>query len=401
MIGEIPRLFDVTVTRGEKWIFSAGFNVRADLGSVERVDAELADLRSLASAGARVAIVSHQGSYADRTAEPLDHIAAYLSEKLSTPVDYFPDCVGTNAENRARAMRDGELVLFGNTRLHAGEQRCDPAFARRLAALGDRVAIGGFSKAHRAHASNVGVLAFRPGFATRSLLSECELLAPWSGTAPHRSSIAVLGGQKPEKSTLGLAHLRHHYDVIIPGGAVLANLLYAAGYGIGSTSLGAKPDESLRAARAALAGPNRAEIHLPAEVFVISRRGGPSYPRELAMGIEDDEVIVDFSVEPWALERCRNARRALIAGPPSWCTRDERRATDALCAALPVSTTLRLGGDTASELPWSSPVSTGGGSALEFLALGRCAVVRALLEANRTQPSGPSVCERSPGGPSL
>lgn len=259
----LPLLERTVVAHGERWIYSAGFNVGPSLAGRGRIDCELEDLDHLASAGATVAILSHQGSHRDRSARMLDYVAGYLGERLGWPVSYFPDYPSDRAGDRAVRLHAGELMLFGNTRLYAGEERNDPAFARELAHLGGRVAIGGFSKAHRAHASNVGLLRYRDGVAARSLTREIRQLSPWTGEEPARYSVAVVGGLKREKTTKGLTSLAAIYDLVIPGGAVLKVLLKLRGARIGDSALGECDDHILDAARRALATPSEPRSTCP------------------------------------------------------------------------------------------------------------------------------------------
>ncbi|MET1073268.1 MAG: phosphoglycerate kinase, partial [Umezawaea sp.] len=199
----VPLLRDARLRRGQRWIYSAGFNVTPSQRRSDRLDTELADLGLLLRAGCRVALLSHQGEHG--SALDLDFVADHLRARLAVPVAYHPANTGPDAARRARGIGPGELVVFGNTRHHAGETSGDPALAAEFAGLGDLVAAGGFSKAHRAHASNVGILAFRPGFLADSVVREVELLAPWAGVRDDRVSVAVLGGSKPEKTLTGLA----------------------------------------------------------------------------------------------------------------------------------------------------------------------------------------------------
>ena len=75
-------LRDHPVVPGERWVYSAGFNVGPALTDTGRIDTELDDLRGLAAAGARVALLSHQGSAKDGTARHLDYLAGYLGRCL-------------------------------------------------------------------------------------------------------------------------------------------------------------------------------------------------------------------------------------------------------------------------------------------------------------------------------
>ncbi|MFC5146839.1 phosphoglycerate kinase [Streptomyces aureoversilis] len=384
----LPLLRERPVRAGERWVFSAGFNVGPALADTTRIDCEVPDLLRLARAGARVAVLAHQGSHRDGTARSLEYVAGHLGRVLGREVGYHPGSTGDGAVERALALRDGEVVLFGNTRHHAGEEAGDPELARRFALLGDLVAVGGFSKAHRAHASNTGILHHRPGWAADSLLAETAALAPWAGRAPGTRSVAVLGGVKPEKTLIGLRRLAETYDVVVPGGVVLTTLLRVLGHKVGRSELGSSPGKCAEAASRVLAG-SRAEIHLPERV-VVRGPGGDARTVDLADGVPADHAIVDFELPARTRETLRQLRehggRALMAGTPSRWTDGFGAAARPLLDAFagPGVRALLLGGDTVAELPWNGPVSGGGGSALQYLADGTCAVFDALRSQHST-----------------
>ncbi|MFE5915767.1 phosphoglycerate kinase [Streptomyces sp. NPDC056468] len=385
----VPLLSTRHVTAGERWIFSAGFNVDPGLNSTGRIDSEVADLRRLAESGARVAVLSHQGSHRDGTATALDHVAGHLSRRLGRPVRYVAENASDAAVRAAEALAPGELAVFGNTRHHAGEERGDADLARRFALLGDRVAVGGFSKAHRAHASNTGVLRLLPGHAAESLVTEVRFLAPWARRDDGVFRAAVLGGRKPEKTLVGLVHAMRTCDLVVPGGVVLNTLLRARGHELGASDAGSRPDACLDAVRGVLAGPARARLHVPRTVWAAPVDGqrivGAARPVAVADGVPVGHAVVDFELEPWAAESLAGAERAVLAGTPSRYLDGQVRSARAILSALSGSTdrTLLLGGDTVAELPWAGPVSTGGGSALQLLATGTCAVLDALRENTR------------------
>lgn len=384
----VPLLRDARLRHGQRWIYSAGFNVTRSQRRSDRLDTELADLELLLRAGCRVALLSHQGEYGN--ALDLDFVADYLRARLDAPVDYHSSNTGLAAVRRAEAIRPGELVVFGNTRHHAGETSGEPALAAEFAKLGDLVAAGGFSKAHRAHASNVGILAFRPGFLTDSVVREAELLAPWAGLCDDRASVAVLGGNKPEKTLTGLAHVMDTYNAVVPGGVVLNTLLRAKGYDIGESELGSRPEECLRVARDALGRPHRAELLLPDEV-VVAPVAGPMRTVRASDGVPPGHAVVDLVVSGTMRARlshiANRGARAFVAGPPGHCARGFRTGSELLLNLLsaPAVDLLLLGGDTAAELPWDGPVSTGGGSALHYLAHGTCPALDALRGSPATE----------------
>ncbi|MEU4690074.1 phosphoglycerate kinase [Actinoplanes sp. NPDC023714] len=378
----VPLLRDRPIRHGERWIYCAGFNVDESLTSTGRIDVELADLARLLSAGARVAILSHQGRHRDGSARHLDHVAGYLADRLGRPVGYLPDNDTPDAAAIAGAMPEGTAVVFGNTRWHAGEEAGDPALARRFAALGDLVAVGGFSKAHRSHASSTGILRYRPGWLTDGVLGELARLEPWANPAGRRS-IAVLGGLKPEKTLVGLAALSRRYDVVVPGGVVLTTILRARGVDVADSDLGEQPQRCLRAAHRALSD-GTATVVLPERV-IVARRGRTGYGPGIAVpvehGVPAGHAIVDFEVPPrWRDILAGHAAagaRCVVAGTPSRYLDGHRTASEAVLDVVgrPGAETLLMGGDTVRELPWDGPTSTGGGSALHYLAHGSTPVI--------------------------
>lgn len=381
-------LLNRRIVRGERWIFSAGFNVASGMRDVSRIDAEVADIARLANAGARVSVLSHQGRYKDGSAQHLGDVATYLSGRLGKEVIYVPENTTDSAVDHSRALAPGGVALFGNTRHHPGEECNDPALAAQFARLGDAVAVGGFSKAHREHASNTGLLKYLPGWAAHSLLIELERLSPWSGADPSVPSLAVLGGVKPEKTLVGLHGFSRTYDVVVPAGAVLNHVLRAQGHQVSNSELGEEPERCTRTTLEIL-GSAAARIHVPDRV-IIARRSGGSFtdPREIriAEGIPSGFAIVDFFLESWLLDLMREFAstgcRAVMAGTPSLYLQGFGHASTQLLewASAPRVKAILLGGDTVSELPFDGPTSTGGGSALCYLGEVDLPVLRALRE---------------------
>jgi len=385
-----PVLRQRPVRAGERWIYSAGFNVPRGLPDTSRIDTELADIEYLAAAGASVAVLSHRGRAGDGSAGGLEDIAAHMGAELGRPVGYFSENASEAAAAAASAQRPGDITVFGNTRHHDGEARNDPALARAFSRLGEFVAVGGFSKAHRRHASNVGILSFRPGWAAGSLSDECSLLAPWSGRTPGLRSLAVLGGVKPEKTLVGLPCFAADYDIVVPGGVVLNHLLRAIGYDVGDSLLGEQPEDCAAMTQRVLRE-SSSRVHIPQRVVVARRCAGAyrdAQEIDIADGVPAGFGIVDFHCEPW-LEAClaemaEAGGRLVVAGTPSLYTQGFGSSCVPLLEAASQAgvTSVLMGGDTVSELPFAGVTSTGGGAALHFLRYQDLPVLEALRQAH-------------------
>jgi len=94
-------------------------------------------------------------------------VADKLGELLARPVVFATDCVGEPAERTVAALAPGQIAVLENLRFHKGEEKNDPEFARRLAALGDLFVNDAFSAAHRAHASTDAIARLLPAYAGR------------------------------------------------------------------------------------------------------------------------------------------------------------------------------------------------------------------------------------------
>lgn len=70
------------------------------------------------------------------------------------------DCIGEEVEKLAADIPEGGVLLLENARFHREEEKNDPEFARKLAALADVYVNDAFGTAHRAHASTEGVAKY-------------------------------------------------------------------------------------------------------------------------------------------------------------------------------------------------------------------------------------------------
>ena len=62
-------------------------------------------------------------------------------------------------------MKDGDVAMLEDIRLHKKEERNDDDFAKELSELGDIFVNDAFSVSHRKHASIVGIPKYLPSYA--------------------------------------------------------------------------------------------------------------------------------------------------------------------------------------------------------------------------------------------
>ena len=189
---------------GKRVFIRVDFNVplvKKDQGEMEissdkRIKASLPTIQYALEHGAGVILASHLGRPKGKpNAEmSLKPVAVRLAELLGRPVKMAPDCIGPEVE--AMKPAPGEVLLLENLRFHAEEEKNDPEFAKKLAALCDVYVNDAFGSAHRAHASTEGMIPF-VGKAAAGLLMEQELKYLGMATShPDRPCVAILGGAK-------------------------------------------------------------------------------------------------------------------------------------------------------------------------------------------------------------
>ena len=194
--------------RGLRALVRADFNVPVADGAITddtRIVATLPTIRLLIERGARVILMSHLGrpKGGPDKKHTLRPVAERLASLLGRPVAFAPDCVGPEAESRARPLGEGDVLLLENLRFHAEEEANDPAFARKLASLGELYVNDAFGTAHRAHASTEGVpRVLRPAVAGLLMERELEYLGRALSTGRRaRSSRCWAAPRSPARST--------------------------------------------------------------------------------------------------------------------------------------------------------------------------------------------------------
>jgi phosphoglycerate kinase len=364
-----------------------------------RLEEAVPTIRELIAAGAVVILASHLGRPKGKP-DPrytLRPVADALGPLLGHPVHFAADCVGPEVEALVRGMGPGEVLLLENLRFHAEEEKNDPEFAGRLAALADVYVDDAFGSAHRAHASVVGVperLAAKA--AGRLMAREVVALGRLLGE-PERPFAAILGGAKIEGKIDTLENLLPRLDLLLLGGGMANTFLAAEGHELGSSLF--EPDR-LDVARDILARAKArgTEVLLPRDVVVTDDLGNPgrieTVPADrIPAGLKAVDVGPEtrraFAV---AIARARtlfwNGPLGVFEKPPFDAGTREVAAALASCAGF----TVIGGGETVAAVKQAGVadrighVSTGGGASLEFLA-GKTLPGVAVLEKGASEPA--------------
>ena len=370
--------------RGKRVLIRVDFNVPLDRATGKitddtRIRESLPTIRYCVEQGAAVVLMSHLGR-PDGTRVPalsLASAAARLGELLQRPVAFVNDCVGPEVERRVKALKPGEVALLENLRFCAEEEKNDPAFAAKLARLGEIYVNDAFGSAHRAHASTEGVAHHLPAVA--GFLMEKEITYLDQALAnPVRPYTAILGGAKVSDKIGVLTRLLEKVDRVLIGGGMAYTFLRAQGCSVGSSKLEADKIE-LAKELLAKATQRKVTMLLPFDhVMTTSLDAGSPVKMISAPDIPDGWMGVDIgpSTIDAFTKALADAKTVVWNGPvgvfeqPRFCE-GSRRIAETLAGLK--GTTVIGGGDTAACVQQlglgdrMSHISTGGGASLEFL----------------------------------
>lgn len=229
---------DVDV-KGKRVLVRVDFNVPLQEGSVlddTRIRAALPTLRYLVDHGAKVIVVSHLGR---PKGEPnpkysLRPVRRSLERLLGRNVVFVEGTINQKAFDAVERMVDGEIIMLENVRFHAGEEKNDVEFARKLSQLADIYVNDAFGAAHRAHASTAGVAEYLPSYAGLLLAREVQTLSSMLSEA-EKPFVAILGGSKVSDKFGVIDRLIDVVDVLLIGGGMAFTFLAAKGLEIGTS----------------------------------------------------------------------------------------------------------------------------------------------------------------------
>ena len=390
------RTLDDIDVKGRRVLVRADLNVPMKdgvIGDALRIERQAPTIRELAEKGARVIVLSHFDRPKGKVVPSMSlaPIAPALAKAIGRPVAFVDDCVGHAAEAAVAKLKDGDVLLLENTRFHAGEEKNDLDFAKRIASLGDIFVNDAFSAAHRAHATTEAQALLLPCAAGRSMEAELTHLQN-ALENPKRPLLAVVGGAKISTKIALLENLVKRVDVLVIGGGMANTFLAAQGYEIGKSLC---ERDQIETAKAILK--TAGKIVLPVDVVVAKEFKAHAPSRTIPVGdVAADEMILDVgpaSIELFA-KALENVATVVWNGPfgafeMEPFDRGTVGAAKAVAARTKAGKLLSVagGGDTVAALNHAgvaedfSYVSTAGGAFLEWLEGQELPGVKALKQS--------------------
>ncbi len=392
------RTVDQLDLSGKRTLIRVDFNVPIDksgnITDETRLKAAVPTIRAAMDKGAKTILLSHLGRPKGKPVPEMSlaPVAPALSKLLGRPVAFATDCVGEAAEKAVAAMKPGDAMLLENVRFHAGEEKNDEEFGKKLAALCDVYVNDAFATAHRGHSSNVAILKYVKERAAGLLMKDEIAYFEKALVSPARPLVAIFGGAKISGKIEAINNVLGKVDKILIGGAMANTFFAALGYGVGKSLFEA---EMIETAQQVLAGAasRKVKLYLPVDVVVADRLESPTQVKNVpAQEIPDGMTALDIGPASGLLfkETLHDAKTIVWNGPMGVFEQPQfAGGTQAVMRALAESsaTTIVGGGDTDTALHKAglfsrmSYVSTGGGAFLELLEGKRLPGIAALEEA--------------------
>ncbi len=364
---------------GKKVLVRVDFNVPVKQGQVgddTRIRAALPTIQYLLDHHAAVILMSHLGR---PKGEPkpeysLKPVAEYLGKLLNQDVKFSPEAVGPQAEQAAKALQPGQVLLLENTRFYPGETKNDQEMAKQLASLGDIYVNDAFGSAHRAHSSTEGVAHYLPAVAGFLLEKEIRYLGQAIDN-PKRPFVTILGGAKISDKIGVIHNLLTKADQILIGGGMANTFFAAQGYQMADSLV---EKEALDTARELLKDGGQ-KLRLPVDVVIANAFSNDAESKVIPVGaVPAGWRIMDIGPETVAnyARVIENAGTIVWNGPmgvfemPKFAV-----GTFEVARLIAESQAVSIigGGDSAAAIQelgvadQITHISTGGGASLEML----------------------------------
>ena len=375
--------------KGKKVLVRVDFNVPIKDGVItndNRITAALPTLKYILENGGKVIAFSHLGKVkeeADKASKTLAPVAKRLEEVLGKPVKFVPETRGAALETAVAELKDGEILMFENTRFEdldgKKESKNDPELGKYWASLGDVFVNDAFGTAHRAHASNVGIASNIKDSAVGFLVEKEIEFIGGAVDNPERPLVAILGGAKVSDKIGVIENLLDKADKVIIGGGMMFTFLKAEGKNTGSSLLEADKVE-LAASLIKKAKEKNVELLLPIDTVVAKEfKNDTEFKTVSVDAIEDGWMGLDIGEASIKLfsDALVGAKTVVWNGPMGVFEMENfAKGTIGVCKAiaeLSGAKTIIGGGDSAAaaiQLGFAdkfSHISTGGGASLEYL----------------------------------
>lgn len=370
--------------KGKTVLLRADFNVPLDeFGNITddtRIFEELPTIRYILKQGAKLIICSHLGrpkGEFDQTYSMFP-VAQQLIKYLINKVHFAVDVVGPDAIQKAKNLKEGEVLILENLRFHKEEEANDLYFAKKLASMADIYIDDAFGTIHRKHASIHRVAKLLPNNGMGFLMGKEINTIEKAMQNPDRPFVAILGGAKVADKIGVVKNLMEKADSVLIGGAMSFTFLKAQGVDVGTSIV---DEKSLELAKGILekAKEKGKKLILPVDVAVSTNYSPNSKARFCKIeNIPENYMGLDIGPRTIKIfkQKIKEAKTIIWNGPMGVFEFPEFAAgTYQVAKAISKNKGLTIvgGGDTVAAVKLYklskkiSHISTGGGATLALL----------------------------------
>jgi phosphoglycerate kinase len=313
----------------------------------------------------------------------VDRLRELLDQKennYSINVAFSPDCVGDIAQELARQLESGQVLLLENLRFHAEEEANDHEFAKALASLAEVYVNDAFGAAHRAHASTEGITHYiKPSVAGLLMGKEINYLGK-ALESPEKPFVAIIGGSKISGKIDVIENLLDKVDTLVIVGGMAYTFQRALGITTGKSLV---EEDKIDLAKAALdkSKAKGVELLLPVDNILADSFSpdAKTQPWDTSKDFPADWQGLDIGPKTIAaIEKVVAGARTIVWNGPAGVFEFPRFAvgTNAIARAVAANknaVSIIGGGDSVSAINQAgvadkiTHISTGGGASLEFL----------------------------------
>ncbi len=364
--------------------FNVPLNDKFEITDDTRMRAALPTIKKILNDGGAAILMSHLGRPKGKDEKlSLKYLVPHLRELTGTEVLFASDCIGDEAQEKAKALQPGQILLLENLRFHPEEKKGDEHFAQQLASLADVYVNDAFGTAHRAHASTSTIARFFPedkkmfGYLIEKEIKSVNKVLQ-EGESPV---LAIIGGAKVSSKITIIENILAKIDVLLIGGGMAYTFFKAMGGNVGSSLV---EDDYLDTAKEVMqkAAAQNVQVLLPVDSLCAD-----AFSNDAATKIFPSDNIDDgwmgLDLGPQAVKEYTDAilqAKTILWNGPMGVFEMEKfaRGTEAIAKAVAEATekgafSVVGGGDSVAAVNKFglagkvSHVSTGGGAMLEFL----------------------------------
>jgi 3-phosphoglycerate kinase len=348
-----------------------------------RIRSALPTIDHCLNQGAGVVLMFHLGRPKGKVDKNLSLIPVgeSLADLLEMPIKFSDDCVSEDARDTSLGISNGEVHLLENLRFYEEETANDLHFSMLLSKHGDVFINDAFGTAHRAHASNVGIVSHFKQKGMGLLMEKEYRFLKESFDHPNRPVTLILGGAKIDTKLSLINRFLNKADTILIGGGMAFTFLKANGKEVGNSLV---DDGMIESAHQIIQSSKESNVKivLPLDFVCAKKIDGKSEGVFSNRNIPSDMMGLDIGPKTISIfKQYIDQSNTILWNGPMGVFENEDFATGSkeLAATLAEvtekgATTIVGGGDTAAAIRTFrfqndvSHVSTGGGASLELLS---------------------------------